>query len=143
MFRLFVLWVYSTPTVLTPGVPNSHNIDTLMNLVKLWVFAGEFDIALLQNDIISSLLDLVEQFSMVPTHYLAFVWSNTVAGSPLRSLMTDLVVLRMDRETFRTHRQLFPTQILLDFVIRSPLPTFKPINFDRLRKKYLVPANDS
>ena len=88
VFEQFQLWLYS-------GIIKPTAADDCMNqrvLVKLYVFGDKRGIPQLQNDAIDYLIDVIRDPGSFHVILIPWVYENTTATSPLRTLFVDMMV---------------------------------------------------
>jgi len=65
-------------------------------LIRAWLFGDKYLMPSPQNRVISALIQKNEKTNCVCTAHFELIYSNTLLGSPLRSLIVDAVAYKCD-----------------------------------------------
>jgi hypothetical protein len=65
-------------------------------LARIWVFSDKYQIPLLQNNAIDTILAKVEEDDDIPVQEINLVYRNTLPNSPLRKAFTDIMVYQSE-----------------------------------------------
>lgn len=88
--------------------------------MKLYVFTDYIGDMRFMNEIstrIGKRLSFWKRGLRVETY--RYVWSNTVDDAPLRRLLRDIVIARMDRNSFAQHVKEMPIELLEEIAVAS------------------------
>lgn len=93
VFEAFQVWLY------TQSLPKNEIVPTKVYpewslLVSLWIFADGHQIPLFQNNVMDAMLGKVNKDLELPTRVLNLAYDNTLAISPLRKAVTEIMVYR-------------------------------------------------
>jgi hypothetical protein len=85
------------------------------SLAELWVLAEGLLLPELQNTVIDAMNEIRSTNKFIHTVYLAFVYSHTEAGSPLRRYYVD-ACKTMHTDSYKSDHDHFPHEMLLELV---------------------------
>ncbi|KEQ81747.1 hypothetical protein M438DRAFT_367628 [Aureobasidium pullulans EXF-150] len=98
VFESFQVWLYSRSLLNTEDLqdqPDYQKYPSFSALARLWVFGDKYQIPLLQNCVIDSILEKQKQSNRFNTCIVRIAYQDTIQESPLRRLAIDISVFRM------------------------------------------------
>ena len=87
-----------------------------MHLAELWVLGDKLIAPQLQILAIEAIITIANEDSTSPLATFPYIYENTVEGSPLRILARQFCSINM-REEYSKHFDLFPKQLLIDYIL--------------------------
>ncbi|KUJ12246.1 uncharacterized protein LY89DRAFT_756601 [Mollisia scopiformis] len=111
MFELFYNWLYTQE--LWDRDARREEWPELEGLMKLYIFADTVKVPVLKNHIIDTLQAISNATRRLPVSVFPYVWSNTTATDPIRTLMVDWLVWEFNEREFDENPEYFPPELRL------------------------------
>ena len=113
LFRLVKAWMYTQHIADTLG----EEIEYIFELFALYIFGEKRMIPKLRHYAISTIIEGLKMLKKMPNNdqLITYVYENTSESNPLRKLLVDLNVYRLDHTTWEPPAAL-PTEFLLDVI---------------------------
>ncbi|TVY73306.1 hypothetical protein LSUE1_G005521 [Lachnellula suecica] len=115
--QFLVRWLYHQELTTLVAPEGKCSQTDFISLIQLWVLADKLLIPRLQNLAIREAAKICSKAGVDPSLEFNWVYANTVPESPLRSLMIDYCVSKMDSIVYTTHPDRFPAAMWMDLTI--------------------------
>jgi hypothetical protein len=105
-FKAWVRLARTKPDCVAIADTEVKNHMKILDLAKLWVFAEKVRVPILQNTVMSYIVDRYKDYNgrNIALDTFNYVFDNTTEHSQLRRVFVDFVVHNMDREWYDEHK---------------------------------------
>ncbi|KAF2868743.1 hypothetical protein BDV95DRAFT_121927 [Massariosphaeria phaeospora] len=116
VFSVFFTWM-TTNTINVP-VDQSYNSPGWFMLIRVFLFAEEYRIVALRNDIIDAFFEKLVQIWVFPMPFITELYDMTEQGCTLRDLVVDICADNMGFGDFPRESEYYPAKFLADVLAR-------------------------
>ncbi|CZT42851.1 uncharacterized protein RSE6_02803 [Rhynchosporium secalis] len=114
--NLLVHWLY-TQEVIVDSETKSTASSEMPNYCELWILADRLLIPRLQNAVVAEIIELQDAFGFTALNCLIYVYANTAAKSPLRTMLLHRCMCLNNPEWFSSYPDGFPKEMLLEMAV--------------------------
>jgi len=116
VFHHLVNWLYSQRLDIDlENLEDEERVESLRDLVELWVLGDRLFIPALQNQAMHLLFSVSKSIDY-PTNVLHYIYKNTQRDSTLRMFMVKDCAYGVGSSDFRLHQKDYPREMLLEVV---------------------------